>query len=218
MVIERTSFYKQDWYLQMAIKLKNSMFIHIPKCGGRTIKQMLKKYVSGAEVVGDDIYDSHATPVTNLQVFGFVRHPATFIHSLWTHRSKKKKHGEAWNWQDYILLEKECQSKDYNTFVENILKRENMVYHYYMHYLGKYENPMIGKMEELPDSLIRILEANKEDFDEKGIRENIYVHGANDKTTNIPVSVLDSMSYDQCKRLIKKAEKKICEEFDYHAF
>ena len=202
----------------MAIKLKNSMFIHIPKCGGRTIKQMLKKYVAGAEVVGDDIYDSHATPDTDLQVFGFIRHPATFIHSLWTHRSKKKKHGEAWNWQDYILLEKECQSKDYNTFVENILKKENMVYHYYMHYLGKYENPMIGKMEELPNSLIRILEANNEDFDEKSIRENIYVHGANDKTTNIPVSVLDSMSYDQCKRLIKKAEKKICEEFNYHAF
>ena len=133
-------------------------------------------------------------------------------------RSKKKKNGEAWNWQDYILLEKECQSKDYNTFVENILKKENMVYHYYMHYLGKYETPMIGKMEELPNSLIRILEANNEDFDEKGIRENIYVHGANDKTTNTPVSVLDSMSYDQCKRLIKKAEKKICEEFDYHAF
>ena len=30
----------------MAIELKNSMFIHVPKCGGRTVKQMLKKYVS----------------------------------------------------------------------------------------------------------------------------------------------------------------------------
>ena len=27
----------------MAIELKNSMFIHVPKCGGRTVKQMLKK-------------------------------------------------------------------------------------------------------------------------------------------------------------------------------
>ncbi len=70
------------------------MFIHVPKCGGRTIKQMLKKYVSGAEVIGDDIYESHATPDTDKQVFGFIRHPATFIHSLWTHRSKKKTHGD----------------------------------------------------------------------------------------------------------------------------
>ena len=202
----------------MAIKLKNSMFVHVPKCGGRTIKQMLKKYVAGAEVVGDDIYESHATPDTNKQVFGFIRHPATFIHSLWTHRSKKKKHGEAWNWQDYILLESECQSKDYNTFVENILKRENMVWHYYMHYLGKYKDPMIGKMENLPDSMIDILKANNEDFDEKRIRENIYIHGPNNKTTNKPVSVIDSMNYDQCKRLITKAEKQLCERFDYHAF
>ena len=202
----------------MAIELKNSMFIHVPKCGGRTVKQMLKKYVAGARVIGDDIYESHATPDTHLQVFGFVRHPATFIHSLWTHRSKKKGHGDAWNLHPDILLEQECQSKDYNKFVENILNKQNMVYHYYMHYLGKYKDPMIGKMEDLPNSLINILKANNEDFDEKRIRENIYVHGANNKTTNTPVSLIDSLNYDQCKRLIKKAEKKLCEEFDYHAF
>ena len=202
----------------MAIELKNSMFIHVPKCGGRTVKQMLKKYVAGARVIGDDIYESHATPDTNLKVFGFVRHPATFIHSLWTHRSKKKGHGDAWNWHPDILLEQECQSKDYNTFVDNILKRENMVYHYYMHYLGKYKDPMIGKMENLPDSLINILKTNNEDFDEKRIRENIYVHGANNKQSNKPVSVIDSMNYQRCKQLITKAEAKLCKEFDYHAF
>ena len=202
----------------MAIELKNSMFIHVPKCGGRTVKQMLKKYVAGARVIGDDIYESHATPDTHLQVFGFGRHPATFIHSLWTHRSKKKGHGDAWNWHPDILLEQECKSNDYNTFVDNILKRENMVWHYYMHYLGKYENPMIGKMENLPDSLINILKENNEDFDEKRIRENIYVHGANNRTTNTPVTLVDSMNYERCKKLITKAEKKLCKEFDYHAF
>jgi len=202
----------------MAIKLKNSMFIHIPKCGGRTIKQMLKKYVAGAEVVGDDIYDSHATPDTDLQVFGFIRHPATFIHSLWTHRSKKKKHGEAWNWQDYILLEKQCQSKDYNKFVENVISGRNYVFNYYMHYLGKYKSPMIGKMEELPDSLIGILKQNNEDFDEKGIRENIYIHGANNKDTNKPISLIETMSYDQIKKLLTQAETKLHKDFNYHAF
>jgi hypothetical protein len=77
---------------------------------------------------------------------------------------------------------------------------------------------MIGKMENLPDSMIDILKANNEDFDEKRIRENIYIHGPNNKTTNKPVSVIDSMNYDQCKRLITKAEKQLCERFDYHAF
>ena len=87
-----------------------------------------------------------------------------------------------------------------------------------MHYLGKYKDPMIGKMENQPDSLIDILKANNEDFDEKRIRENIYIHGANNKTTNKPVSVVDSMNYNQCKKLITKAEKQLCKRFDYHAF
>ena len=43
---------------------------------------MLKKYVKNCVVLGDDIYESHATPDTDKQVFGFIRHPATFIHSL----------------------------------------------------------------------------------------------------------------------------------------
>jgi len=33
----------------MAIELKNSLFIHNPKCGGRTAKQMLKKHVKNIQ-------------------------------------------------------------------------------------------------------------------------------------------------------------------------
>ena len=202
----------------MAIELKNSMFIHVPKCGGRTVKQMLKKYVAGATVLGDDIYESHATPDTDKQVFGFIRHPATFIHSLWTHRSKKKGHGEMWNWHPDILLEQECQSNDYKTFVKNILNKKNMVWNYYQHYLGKYPNVQYCKMEQLPEALIHVLKLNNEDFDEKGIRENIYVHGANNKSTNRPISLIESMNYEQCQLLVKKAEKEMCERFEYNAF
>ena len=127
---------------------------------------MLKRYVSNCKVLGDDIYESHATPDTTKQVFGFIRHPATFIHSLWTHRSKKKGHGDEWNWHPDIKLEQECKSQDYNTFVENILERKNIVWDYYQHYLGKYPNVQYCKMEQLPDSLIQVLKLNNEDFDE----------------------------------------------------
>ena len=202
----------------MAIELKNSMFIHVPKCGGRTVKQMLKKYVSNCKVLGDDIYESHATPDTDKQVFGFIRHPATFIHSLWTHRSKKKAHGSDWNWHPDIRMEQECKSQNYDEFVSNVLKGENYVWDYYQHYLGKYENVQYGKMENLPDSLITILKQNNEDFDEKGIRENIYVHGANNKQKGKPVSVNESMTYDQIKRLVTESEQELCRKFDYHAF
>ena len=200
----------------MAIELKNSMFIHVPKCGGRTVKQMIKKYESGARVIGDDIYESHGTPDTNKQVFGFIRHPATFVHSLWTHRSKKKAHGSDWNWHPDIRMEQECKSQDYNVFIQNVINGKNYVWEYYMHYLGKYKNPMIGKMENLPESLITILKANNEDFDEEGIRKNIYVHGANNRTSNTPISLVESMELKQAQDIVK-SEKKLCEEFNYHA-
>ena len=200
----------------MAIELKNSLFIHNPKCGGRTSKQMLKNYVNNCTVLGNDIYESHATPDTTKQVFGFIRHPATFVHSLWTHRSKKKAHGSDWNWHPDIRLEQECKSQDYNTFVENVISKENIVWDYYMFYFGKYENPMLGKMEELPESLITILKTNNEDFKEDDIRNNIYVHGANDRQKNTPVELENSMTTDQCRRLMKSEIK--LQEFGYNAF
>jgi len=200
----------------MAIELKNSLFIHNPKCGGRTVKQMLKKYVKNCVVLGDDIYESHATPDTTKQVFGFIRHPATFVHSLWTHRSKKKGHGDEWNWHPDIRLEQECKSKDYNTFVENVISKENIVWDYYQYYFGKYQNVQYCKMEKLPTSLIHVLKLNNEDFDEKAITDNIYVHGANDRTKNTPVTLETSMTSDQCKRLMLSETK--LQEFDYHAF
>lgn len=200
----------------MAIELKNSLFIHNPKCGGRTVKQMLKKYVKNCVVLGDDIYESHATPDTTKQVFGFIRHPATFVHSLWTHRSKKKGHGDEWNWHPDIRLEQECKSKDYNTFVENIISKENIVWDYYQYYFGKYSNVQYCKMEQLPVSLIHVLKLNNEDFDEQAIVDNIYVHGANDRTKNTPVTLETSMTSDQCKRLMKSETK--LQEFEYNAF
>ena len=177
---------------------------------------MLKKYVKNCVVLGNDIYESHATPDTSKQVFGFIRHPATFVHSLWTHRSKKKGHGDEWNWHPDIRLEQECKSQDYNTFVENVISKENIVWDYYQHYFGKYPNVQYCKMEQLPVSLIHVLKLNNEEFDELDILNNIYVHGANDKNKKTPVTLENSMTSDQCKRLMKSETK--LQEFEYNAF
>ena len=75
----------------MAIELKNSMFIHVPKCAGRSVKDMIKKYVKNAKIIGDEVYDAHKSPDTNKQVFGFIRHPATFINSLFEQRKTAQK-------------------------------------------------------------------------------------------------------------------------------
>ena len=77
---------------------------------------------------------------------------------------------------------------------------------------------MIGKIEDLPDSLINILNGNNEDFDEKEIRDNIYIHGANNQRSNAPINYADAMSLDKLKHLVGKSEAKLCKRFGYHAF
>jgi len=142
----------------MAMILKHSMFIHIPKCGGRWTKAMLEQH-AGARHCGDPIYDSHDTPDYDGPVFCIVREPATFAHSLWHHRAKKKsnKFGHKFNWQEYIRLENECQSEDYNEFMNNVANNKNAVWDYYQHYIGKYETVWYARMENMAEDLVDIL-------------------------------------------------------------
>lgn len=200
----------------MAIELKNSMFIHIPKCGGRKVTDLLCKYVRDYSVVGDRIYDAHSTPDTDKQVFVFIRHPATFISSLWKHRSKVKsnKFGKQWNWQKYIRLENECGDSDYNQFVENILSGTDYVYDYYKHYTKNYSNVQFCKMENLVEDLVSILHKNNEDFDQEKMKRDTSIIGSN-HITKKPSTLNGSMTKDQMSRLVNISEKKLCERFKY---
>jgi len=199
----------------MAIELQNSMFIHIPKCGGRKVTTLLTTYVKGARIVGDRVLDAHKSPDTDKKVFAFVRHPATFIRSLWTHRSRIKNGKPKFNWQQYLRMEKECASRDYNEFVENVLNGTDYVYDYYMHYTGKYSDIQYGKMENLVEDLIFILKENGESFDENAMRRDAGVVGAN-RLTGKPSKLKDTMNEEQLSKLVNEVEKKLCERFGYN--
>lgn len=199
----------------MAIELKNSMFIHIPKCGGRKVTTLLLNYVEGAKVVGDQVRDAHKSPDTNKKVFAFIRHPATFIRSLWYHRFLKRKSGNLWNWHDYLRLEQECGSENYDEFVNNILEGEDYVYDFYMYYTGKYSDVQYGKVENLVEDLISILKENGESFDENAMRNDVSIVGVN-RLTNKPSELKDSMRVDQLSKLVNGVEKKLCDKFGYY--
>lgn len=160
----------------MAISLKNSLFIHFPKTGGKWISNMLINYVKGAEFVGDPIYDAHKSPPFDKKVFFFVRQPESWLYSLWHHRARKKtnKFGHKFNWQTKHRLERDCQSEVYDQFIDNVIANPDCLYEYYEDFVGQYEKSQLcwGHYENLCNDLIKILRSNEEIFNETEIRNN----------------------------------------------
>ena len=76
----------------MVVATRNCLFIHFPKNAGRWISETIIKNVKGSYYIGDATYNAHELPpeVNDKKVFICVREPATWLHSLWHHRARKK--------------------------------------------------------------------------------------------------------------------------------
>lgn len=156
----------------MAIILSNSLFLHFPKTGGKWVSKMLIDHVEGSKFVGDPIYDAHNSPdVFDKIPFIFTRHPASWLHSLWYHRARKKanKFGSKFNWQKKHRLERECGSDDFDTFISNVLSNVGCIYDYYSDFTHIYKNVEYIKYENLAHGLCSFLEDCSEKFDKESI-------------------------------------------------
>jgi len=155
----------------MAIELENSIFIHIPKTGGRWVANVLRKM--GYKDIGDPIYQAHECPqVDGKPAFAFVRHPVTMLNSLWHHRARKHtntRHKD-WNWQQDHRLEKECGCPDLREFYGRVAERPGIVWEYYMEWMHYYDSFSLWKYEDLANELIRALQYYEERFDADFIR------------------------------------------------
>lgn len=197
----------------MATQLQNSVFIHIPKTGGRWINQQLKASVKGFAPIGDPVYDAHESPETDLPVFAFVRHPITMLNSLWFHRSRK--HGNTrhkdWNWQQDIELERVCGCPDYAEFFQRVADNPGIVERYYNHFIGAYSSTLIGCTEHIATDLIFILSEYGEEFNADAIR------AAADKKVGKACTALPIQDAPELVYRIVQNELNFCSCFGYTA-
>ena len=160
----------------MALELPNSIFIHVPKTAGRTIRQaLLNSFYGNARGIGVDPFHHGAHfPIGDPDVlkaifkkkpcFAFVRKPTDWLRSLFYQRQRK-----GWNWQDNYY-EEVTKSEDLNKFTENWLFEKNSVYNYMQHHftmngLVDSNNVTLLRMEHMVEDLTKFLDRHEEEYD-----------------------------------------------------
>ena len=149
--------------------LQNACFIHVPKTGGRWVRQALLN----AGVSFED-FQLHNTPHVNLQdcpvpcrfKFAFVRHPLTMYRSYWQFKM-------TYGWDDNNYFDRDCQSGQFHDFVHKVLTQHPGAYGRRLdEMVGKPDREIeyIGRFENLVEDLITALQRAGEDFDAERIR------------------------------------------------
>ena len=156
----------------MAIELNNLIFVHCPKTGGKFITKCLLESVENCIQIGHPVWDGHIRySLYNKMTFGYIRHPISFLESLWSHRKRKKVYdAKKFNWQDYVRLERICQSDNFHEFLINVSNHEDIVWDFYMYYLGGHRQIRLLKFENLLPSLMDILEEFNVKYDKKKVK------------------------------------------------
>ena len=164
----------------MAVFLTKSVFLHIPKCGGNWVKQVLKDNdLVRQEVLTDGhtrheslegrIASGHNVPThygkfnkrsKERRVFTFVRHPLSWYASYWNWKSN------AFKWTDSNEFDRKCKSSDFHEFIENVLDNYDG-YLTEMYYTFTSHCGMIGKIESIGEDLKIILKHYNESFNYK---------------------------------------------------
>lgn len=152
----------------MAFRLKNGIFIHVPKTGGTWVTGLLGKlgltestfplhpHASLFDVVSFD------PDMARLPSFAFVRHPYGWYQSFWAYR-------EARGWDPNNLLDT-CRGATFQEFIGNVLLRRPGHYSTRLRELTRGVT-YIGRYEAIRESLIRILTDLGEKFPHDAVYE-----------------------------------------------
>jgi len=195
----------------MAVICKKSTFIHIPKTGGTWVRHVLFDLgVALEEVKGQDFEPqfgfgtTHNVPIYDDRflnqkfAFAFVRNPLTWYKSYFAYRQK-------YPWDKCTHFDLRCRAWTFPAFIEKVLSEYSFGYVSRMYEYLTEDCSIVGKMENLKEDLINILQNAEEDFNPRSIRHD-----------RINVSKTESLKYGpgQVEQIIS-AEKETFERYNY---
>jgi hypothetical protein len=213
----------------MAIILTNSIFIHIPKCGGTWVKESLQN--ANLIKVKTPGSTKHASLVElrpkmpelllSKKPFTFVRNPVTWWQSRWSDPYHRKHyfmdpipHSEKWcpniKWFNAeTMMRNDEQFEDFNKYMAWILEWRPAFYSEYFRFMTNVKKIAIGKYENLAGDLIEILYRLGENFDAQLIKETKIINESDPKLKDKRY-----YTYENLKKLIE-VEKKTMEQYGY---
>ena len=163
----------------MAVRLPKSIYIHLMKTGGWSVRDALSRMGLNRGEIGRDHNPASLLPLppkVRPFTFVFVRHPLSWYRSYWAYRMQAgwRVHARQpiTGWQTFgSVLDHECRADDFKTWMHNVLAYvpEGFLTRIYRIYTEGVN--YTGRVESFSDDLCRALTLAGETFSPLIIRE-----------------------------------------------
>jgi len=164
----------------MAVILRNSAILHIPKTAGKYVRTVLdlnevpyRQTSRNTQCVGmgrvlNGLRSSHCIPYSAKEYQArknrlvFVRHPLTWYLSYWAFRVRFKDTDKHWMyWRKDSEFDQLCGDDDFNRFIDNVLERwPGFLTAFFRYYTSEASD--VGEMENIDRDLLAFLHKHED--------------------------------------------------------
>ena len=210
----------------MALLLPHSVFVHIPKTGGKWVTAALMRNKLPISCIRHRNHILKNSPIhppccqhsmakdipikdrEGRVVFAFVRHPLSYYQSFWSFYM-------SCGWDNRFQIPREFGCNNFEKFVQSIIeKRPAWVSNIYKNYIGHSDSSadFVGKQENLCNDLIYVLNMAGEEFDEDTVRRTF----PRNTVSCLPMWREKCSYTPKLKAAVLEAEKGAMEQFGYN--
>jgi len=138
------------------------IFVNIPKMGGKYSTGLFRWAQVKTKNIGKGHMNVDQSQLPNLPVIMTVRHPITFLSSLWCHRQRSKK-----PWQPE---ERDVASDNWLEFVDRVCEKPDWIHWWIHRWIDEYHNVKLIRMESLWDQWIDLWDEIDQPYNSTGAK------------------------------------------------